>query len=322
MTPTNLLNLPEPLVTYLDRDDYDRGEGSWRTATELIGPARAAALRHAFPEQEDVEDIADMIPLLMGKAIHGVLERAASSGIQEKRLYATIGGQRISGQFDHYVLADGLLSDWKSTSIFTVQHALKWQGVKRTRFEEWEQQLNVYAYLCELAGYPVTGLETVVILDGWSRAAARRSQDYPQTKVVRFAFRLWEPEEQQAFLAARVAAHLAAERQLQAAAQPDADFSLRLVHCTPDERWQEPSEWAVMRAGQARAAGVYPTAAQAHEAASASPTLSALERVQPSKRCLPGRDGYCPMRTACIARHDGQFRDGELALPSSWEDKG
>lgn len=284
MTPTNLLGLPEPFVAALAADDYDRGD-SWRTMTELIGPARIAALRHAHPDQEDVEDIADRIHLLWGKTMHKVLELAGTTGIREQRLYAQVGGQRISGQFDHLALESGLLSDYKSTSVFTVTYALANRGLKRTRWEEWEAQLNGLAYLCELAGYAVSGLEVNVVCDGWSRRdykfAVKRHEEkgeplvYPAAKVCRLPIPLWGMEETQQYLTERVNAHLLADDQVRHG-QP-------IVHCTPEERWLDP------------------------------PTTKYPRPL--AKRCLPGREGYCPMRSFCVSLHDSQHGAWELGEP-------
>ena len=43
--------------------------------------------------------------------------------MRETRLYSDIGGLRISGAFDHLSLEDGVLSDYKVTSVWSVKNA-------------------------------------------------------------------------------------------------------------------------------------------------------------------------------------------------------
>jgi hypothetical protein len=273
---TNDHHLPGPLVlAALHADDgYDRGEDTWRSVTELNGPARAAALQHAHPDRVELEDVADQIARLEGKAMHAILEAwgpKAGALLCEQRLYATIGGKTISGQID-YLSPDGILQDWKTTSIFTVTWGLKNRGIKRTRLDEWEAQLNCYAYLATLAGHDVNGLEAVIFLDGWSRATAERDPHYPQAKVMRLPLELWDTERTQQYLVDRVFQHLLAETQLAK--------GIDLLHCTDEERWLEENP--------------------------KKPPLA--------KRCLPGRKGYCPMRSYCAGLGDGQHRPENLSL--------
>lgn len=295
----NSLNLPQPLLRACELDDYDRGPNSWRTITELIAPPRMVALRQAYPEQVTVEDVADMLWILQGKAMHAVLAQSNATGLAERRLEMTMAGRVISGQFDHFELSPaGTLTDYKSTSVWTV--------VYKDRFGDWEAQLNGYALLLGVHGHAVTGVQVLAMLDGWSRAKAKKERDYPQWKAVVVPLRLWSRAEQEHYFTERIALHDAAERAL-AEGRP-------LPRCTPKDRWQEPPVWAVMRRGRKSAVKLCPSEAEARAIIAEAPGGLCWVEYRPSlaKRCLPGRDGYCPMRTLCPTLNDGQFAPGDL----------
>jgi hypothetical protein len=299
----NSLSLPAPLVRACEEDDYDRGPDTWRTVTELIAPPRMVALEHAYPNQRTTEDVADMLWLLQGKAMHAVLAQSNATGIAEQRLTATIGGRVISGQLDHFELTPaGVLTDYKSTSVWTV--------IYQDRYPDWEAQLNCYAMLLALHDHEVSGVQVLAMLDGWSRSKAKKEPNYPQWKAVKVPFRLWSAAETVDYVLKRIALHAAAEEAL-ANGQP-------LPHCTAKERWQDPPVWALMKAGRKSAVKLYGTQAEAQAACGAAPRHLVWVEYRPSlaKRCLPGRDGYCPMRTLCPTLNDGQFAPGDLGTPN------
>ena len=103
MKITNKAGLPEAIVQAVRADPYDKGEARF-SVTELIGPPIIRLLRQRH-EDEVEEDAADRIWSLLGTAVHGVLERAASSedgNIEfiEKRLFIERLGVKIGGQID------------------------------------------------------------------------------------------------------------------------------------------------------------------------------------------------------------------------------
>src|SRR5690606_39921312 len=93
---------------------------------------------------------------------------------------------------------------------------------------EWEQQLNLLAYLLRENGYPVTKAQIVAIYRDWSKSRAKRDRDYPQHQSKPIDILLWPHEEALAFMKARIAAHVEAE--------------WALPECTPEDRWYRRSE--------------------------------------------------------------------------------
>ena len=96
---------------------------------------------------------------------------------------------------------------------------------------EWEQQLNIYAWLVATnKKVAIKSLQIVAILKDWSKREAERKPEYPQRNVAMINIPLWTFEEQEAFIKGRIAKHSAAEFAL----ETDAD----LPECTPQEMWK------------------------------------------------------------------------------------
>jgi hypothetical protein len=283
MKLTNKLGLPDALVAAVANDDYTRGDADI-SVTQLIAPPQKVELerRHA---DELVEDAADRIWLLMGKVAHGILERAASTGVRETRLFSEIAGVKISGAFDHLSLEDGVLSDYKVTSVWSVKNA----GEKG----EWEQQLNAYAYLAAEAGYKVQALRIVAICRDWRMGDAAKYADdgYPQQQVAVLPQKLWNLGKTYDWLLERVTLHREAREG-------------SLHECSAEERWEKPGGWALMKPGATRATRVLANEADARKLAAATKDMQVVFRPGVSVRC----ESYCAAAPFC-----SQFQKGKVA---------
>jgi hypothetical protein len=225
---TNRFNLPAPLVNAIRNDSYTSG-GSDITVTGLIRPAQ---MRRLLQGREVTEDASDVIWRLLGQAVHAILERAyPDAALTEKRVYATVNGWRVSGQFDVY--DNGVLTDYKITSVYS-----------RNGKDEWTQQLNLLAALCRLNDLPVQRVEIVAIFRDWRPREAQfgGDRDYPESQVAVIPVELWDAWEAEAFLSSRVSEHQ----------QEDPP------PCTDEERWFQPGKWALMQKGRKRAIKLFP----------------------------------------------------------------
>jgi hypothetical protein len=224
-----------PVYNAIANDDYSRGRSDI-TVSQLSKPPRAVALekRH-WGELKD--DASDRIWLLLGKAIHYILEKNSGSGdIAELRLYTEIGGWVVGGQFDSFNVESGVLSDYKVCSV--------WQAIKHYRGEssEWVEQLNAYAHLLRAHGHEVKKLQIVAILRDWSKPESLRNEYYPASQVQAIEIEMWPDKEIDRWLRERVAAHQLARKQL--------------PECSPEERWQKPDIWAIKKKGRKSAVRV------------------------------------------------------------------
>lgn len=244
MKYTNKHNLPESVVNAILNDPYVGGGDI--SVTSLIKPPQMRVLEYIHREEVE-EDVADSVWRLFGQAIHSVLEKNAPKGAEsEKRLETEINGWRLSGQAD--LLHNGVLTDYKVTSVYSYLMGDK---------PAWEQQLNILKFIFERNGHEVRELEIVAILRDWtaSKAGGATSQDYPPSPVVRINIPAWLDSRITEYLRERIALHQEAEK-LHAGELPD---------CTPQERWERPTTYAVKKEGARTAYRVFDDADKAHE---------------------------------------------------------
>lgn len=235
---TNKHDLPEEVFKALSKDRYDKGdEHSDYSVTTLKTPPRIVQLQRRHIE-ELTEDVIDNLWSMFGSMAHNLLEEHGSDeSVTEKRLYLEILDRVISGQVDHY--KDKVITDYKVTSAWTLVYG--------SRIKEWEEQLNMYAYLCEKNGLPVERIRIVTILRDWDKHKAFQNQDYPQTPIKIIPITLWNTEEQEAFITERV--HVQKHNEFLS--------DNKLYECTSEEMWEQPSKYAVMRDGRKTAIKVF-----------------------------------------------------------------
>lgn len=226
MKLTNNAGLPTALVEAIENDSYTRGSADI-SVTSLISPPRQQELIRVHGAELE-EEASDRIFSLLGQAIHTILERASVSGVAEERLYADVGGWRISGQIDH--MENGVIQDYKTASVNEIT-----RGVREDR----TLQLNCYAYLARANGIPVERIEAIFILRDWSKRRASQDPSYPQKQVVVHELPLWSQDRAQSYIEERVRLHQDAHHEL--------------PECTDGERWAQADVWAVMKEGNKRA---------------------------------------------------------------------
>lgn len=271
---TNRSGLPDALLRAIANDPYDKGDAEF-SITELLSPARQSALKLAH-KHEIEEDAEERLWSLYGQIAHTILERANVNGIAEKRYFADIDGTRISGQVDTLDLDGGVLSDWKFTTSWGF-------NVGTPPKPEWVAQLNMQRWLLRQNGLDAKSLQIVGLLRDHSKLEAKRAANYPQQPVVVLPIPMWEENETKAFIAKRVAAHRAARAEL--------------PECTPEETWQRPDVWAVIKKGNKRAEknGLHETEESARAHADSNPALSVIRRPGESVRC----ENYCAVSAFC-----------------------
>lgn len=230
MSITNFYDLPQFLVNALARDNYPVHPDKTISVTELIDSPRIASLKRQYPDIE-VEAM-NMADTLIGNAVHSYIElsNSDSSALFEQRLTAKVGGITITGQVD---VIDG-------TTLYDIKTANVSYGGIRTK---WQQQVNIYRWLCEQNGIPITALRVIVFYKGWSKTRLDSSQFYPPTPVeVLNVPLLYDIHE---FIDSRVLLH-----------------STENPECSPDDRWERPGEYVVYK-GLAKRGKVFHTLAEA-----------------------------------------------------------
>ena len=276
MEITNHANLPDAIVQAITNDPYPHGKTGDISATTLIGPPQIRMLKRQH-WHELKEDAADRIWSLLGQAVHTILERAETVALTEERLFAEVEGWQVSGQFDRmaYFQEGGrrILQDYKVTSVWSVINGPK---------QEWIDQLNTLRYLATRNGYPVDRLQVVTILRDWSKNRAKQGGDYPAQQVAVIEIPVWSMAETERYVIERVRLHQAAEDGAR-------------IDCTPAERWEKPSTWAVRKPNRKTALRVFDDEQQARELAEQTPGGYIEHRPGESTRCM----SYCAVRDFC-----------------------
>lgn len=242
MKITNRLGLPEAFVRAVENDPYDN-HGTL-SVTTLIRPPQMVRLLKEHKD-EITEDASDRVWALLGQFGHSALERTVQDGdIVETRLYSKIDGETVSGQLDR-LTKDGVLVDWKFTSVFAIKDALK------NGKSEWTQQLNMLAALVrdEISGPElpeIKALRIIAVARDWRPSEKLRDHDYPN-KVEVIKIPMWPHEQAMEFIKERVRLHTMDNH----------------PPCTDEERWASNDVFAVMEEGRKKAHRLLPTAEQA-----------------------------------------------------------
>lgn len=270
MKLTNKYNLPRSIVQALEADEYDNG-GADITASTLWKPTQMVALekKHAGDLQADASDF---LGTLLGTAFHHYVQRHDTEAVTEKRLFAQVGGLTISGQFDRLSVEEGILQDYKVTSVARFNH--------QKHEAEWECQLNTYAWLLRRHGFEVKALQIIAFLRDWSEFHMERSLDYPNLSLQVVDIHLWPAEVAEERIEARVQAHLSPSP------------------CTNEERWHRPPKYAVMKNGRKSAVKLFDSQSEASAfiaAANDSRYLYLEERPGSYLRC----EKYCSAAPFC-----------------------
>lgn len=285
MKLTNRHNLPEPFVVAFGSDDYERGSADY-TTTELVRPVRISALSRLHRDELE-EDVSERVWAFQGQTKHIVLERIARTNperyLVEQRFEAVLpGGRKISGKIDLFDQETQILYDWKEQSV--------WKFIVGDTID-WEQQANINLFLMRMNDIVVKQLLNVTWLRDWKKRLARTTKrdDYPKCAIHVIPLPMWSVAEAQDFILKRITAY---------ESSPIDDPPL----CTPQERWQRPQEYALMKKGVKRAYRLYATEDQAQAAmdwlikgAKPGEKFYIEERPKEPVRCLD----FCPVQQFC-----------------------
>jgi hypothetical protein len=220
-------DLPSAMVNLLTRDLHVT-QGKY-SVTGLIAPPRIMQLRKRHDDEIEVDPI-DRIWLLFGTLTHSQLEAVEGDNtLSEERLSAELDGVRFSGTADVY--ENETIYDYKTTSVYSVKDGMK---------DDWVAQLSIYAWLYRCHGFSVKGGKIVAILKDWSKTKAKRDEGYPAKPVAVIPVPLWSHDVTESYIKERIRLHE------EAAKLADDD----LPCCTDEERWAQPSKYAVMKKGR------------------------------------------------------------------------
>ena len=234
MIITNKHNIPEALYNVIVKGLYKPVATTMRV-TELINAPLVKELTIKYWDKIEV-DVSEYLFSILGQAVHYILEQGAPDD--------ALGEERISGAFVHGTVTGKSdlyhkrgIEDWKITSVFSFL-----LGVK----DEWEAQLNVYKRIWELNHFPVDTLKINAILRDWMRSKAKFDTSYPQIPFLSYRVTAWDVEKADKYINERFVIHKAGSSE-----------------CTPHEKWERPTTFAVMKGTNKRASRVLDTEKEA-----------------------------------------------------------
>ena len=291
MVITNKMNLPEALVKAVSiRRHNDPGRLS---ATTLLNGTKQILLtdRH-WDELED--DVANRFWAVIGTAIHSVLEHEGADEFTEEFISHELDGITVTGRIDNYNMAEGIISDYKSVSVYKI---------KFRDFEDWELQGMIYAWLLIKNGFKVKTCRFVSLIKDHSKRDAKRDSFYPQQPMYVYEFDV-TPER--------------LERIEKFIREKIADYKSNLeksddeiLPCSAKERWEKPSKYAVKKEGRKTAVRVLDTLEDAEKmAADLGKGHSVETRTGESVRC----QDYCICCEYC-----NYYRDNVAVAPVTEE---
>lgn len=220
---TNKYNKPQAIVDAIKNDLYD-GYDSDYTATSLSSPI---LLRWLQKNRDSVVDVMDMLHLLLGEAVHMILEKANGKGyVKEKRVYWTYNNLKISGKFDVYYHTTKLLQDYKTAKAYSL--------VYKDTLDKWKTQMNYLRFLMHHNNIPVEKAEMVAILKDFEPKRAGLNH-YPPDMLPIIPI----PLDDLAVTEANIIADIERHEQWKNAKVTDIPI------CTHEERWYQPEKWLV-----------------------------------------------------------------------------
>lgn len=287
MKVTNKHGVPAPLVTLATREYYSKGAAQY-SVTELLSPPRVRRLREQY-DSEIVTDVTDLMWQMLGSALHVVMERGQTDNhITEERLFADVDGITISGAIDLQEEKDGgvIITDYKFTSAWAVMNDKP----------EWEQQLNVYKWLVEtVKRRRVDALRICALIRDYSRHETK--EGYPAAPIQMVDIPMWDAVKAETFVRHRLELHRDAK-----VAQ---DLGMPLPECSPEERWQSETTYAVKREGRKTAIRVFKTLEDANQLA---------EKEKGYVETRPGEPRRCAGNFCSVAQWCQQYQSGTQAV--------
>jgi hypothetical protein len=237
MIITNKLNLPEGFVKAVSTKKHN-AEGCL-SATTLIQGVKQIILTDRYWDML-VEDVSDRIWAIFGTAVHSVLENEGEYDFTEQTMSHKVGNITVTGTIDSYNMKHGIIDDYKTASV---------TKVKFGDFTDWYLQGMIYAWLLVKNNFKVNRCRFIALLKDHSKTDVIRERDYPKEPVYIYEF----PVTSKAlfkigiFIKNKVAEH----KRCSLLADND------IPPCSPEERWERPPKFAVMKPGLKRAVRLF-----------------------------------------------------------------
>lgn len=278
MKITNTQNLPQPFVDAVTRE-YEYKDKQY-SVTSLLKDVREILLTRRH-HKEIEQDVAEMIWLIFGTAVHKVLEdsQEADTEFKEEHFVEEIeNGYKLSGQADLYNATEKMVTDYKTCSVWKVIY---------DDWEDYKKQLLMYAWAFKQMGFEVDKGQIVAVIKDHSKTKAKMDSNYPKFPVYKKVFRFNDKDFQEIDKFIRDKFKEIAKYEN----TPDDQLPL----CSEEARWNDGDKYAVKKQNSKRAIRVYDTLEEAQEHVRKEPNLVYEVRRAVDKKCVE----YCSCCEFC-----------------------
>lgn len=280
MILTNKIGLPEPFVDAVNKNyEYKKNRYS---VTSLLKGTCQVILERRYQDLIEV-DVSEQIFMIFGSAIHKVLEESQETDdqLKENKFHVDVNGYELSGIFDLYDAKEKKVTDYKSSTVWKIIY---------NEIDDWKQQLLMYAWMLRKIGFECDKGEIVAMLKDHSKTKAKIDKSYPPYPVYKIMFEFTEKdfEEIEKFILMKFI-------DISVAEETDTD---KLEPCSPKERWETETKFAVKKEGRKTALKVCDSKEQAEmyiEAKGLDSKHYIEERKGECKKC----NEYCNVNIYC-----------------------
>lgn len=251
---TNKMNLPQPIYDALN-SDYQPKEYQY-SVTTILNSTRQVILKRRY-NNEIVQDCSELIWALFGTSFHAILENAKEGETQFKEEYLKqdlsiicdeLKGYFLSGKADLIDVATKTIIDYKTTSTFKIL---------KKDFEDYRLQLLIYAWLFKQLGFEINKGEIIALLRDWQKSKAKFDKSYPQFQVQKIEFKFSKKDFD--FIENFIKGRFIELKKYENASDEE------LPMCTDEERWREPTKYAVKKKANIKASKLHDTLEEAEK---------------------------------------------------------
>lgn len=248
MKITNKLNLPKQLVDLVS-NDYKPTPHQY-SCTTILKPTRQIILERRYGNQIE-QDVSDMCWMIFGIAVHSVIENSQEDEGQfkEEKLKVDLGkywdelnGYYLSGRSDMIDLIKKEIVDWKTCSAWKVIYQ---------DFEDWRKEMLIYAWAVRDMNFDIDKAKAIAFIKDHNKTKSKTDSQYPKLPiwVQKFNFKEKQFEEIKEFIYNKFMELKKYENV--------SDEELPL--CTDEERWREPTTYAIKKKANKKASKIHNT---------------------------------------------------------------
>jgi hypothetical protein len=271
--------------------------------TTLMGAPLQRYLNARYWHQLEVK-ASETMNAIQGQLGHLLFDKVETTTISKIPLQVEHNGFTIKGEADYYDPILFTLGDNKFKQVNSVT------AQRISKDDSLERQLNIYCWMARKMGYDVRHLQGDIYINGWTVYRSYGDSAYPKAPYVKLSIPIWEEPFTANYVSERLKVHnTEALNFLKFWGYPndskmnDELFrrSLLIPVCTDEERFAQPTKYAVMKEGMKRAVKLFDRNDDAHTWIAAqlytkpSDKLSVTERKGGFFKCLH----YCNVRGFC-----------------------